>query len=158
MSVDVLQAEPLREHHHLNVIEELRDLLGGGLIGLVLRRHPHLGGLFDDLLADRVHAAVELGFRDGSNMVYQLLLSEKRDAVPVIRMQPDIQNQGYAAGRAAAMSARDAKPLRALDVKALQRHLIEIGVLPDRVLTDRDSLPLSASTMSRCSKHTKSAM
>ncbi len=30
-------------------------------------------------------AAVELGFRDGSNMVYQLLLSEKRDAVPVTR-------------------------------------------------------------------------
>ncbi len=30
-------------------------------------------------------AAVELGFRDGSNMVYQLLLSGKRDAVPVTR-------------------------------------------------------------------------
>jgi cyclopropane-fatty-acyl-phospholipid synthase len=30
-------------------------------------------------------AAVELGFRNGSNMVYQLLLSEKRDAVPVTR-------------------------------------------------------------------------
>jgi cyclopropane-fatty-acyl-phospholipid synthase len=30
-------------------------------------------------------AAVELGFLDGSNMVYQLLLSERRDAVPVTR-------------------------------------------------------------------------
>ena len=30
-------------------------------------------------------AAVELGFLHGSNMVFQLLLSEKRDDVPVIR-------------------------------------------------------------------------
>ena len=30
-------------------------------------------------------AAVELGFLDGSNMVFQLLLSQKRDDVPVIR-------------------------------------------------------------------------
>ncbi|ALK09199.1 SAM-dependent methyltransferase [Blastochloris viridis] len=30
-------------------------------------------------------AAVELGFLDGSNMVFQLLLAEKRDSVPVIR-------------------------------------------------------------------------
>ncbi|WP_204316910.1 class I SAM-dependent methyltransferase, partial [Klebsiella aerogenes] len=30
-------------------------------------------------------AAVELGFLHGSNMVYQLLLSETRDAVPVQR-------------------------------------------------------------------------
>lgn len=80
-------------------------------------------------------------------LVTGLGVSAQRDAVPVIRMQPDIQNQGYAAGRAAAMSARDAKPLRALDVKALQRHLIEIGVLPDRVLTDKDSLPLPAASV-----------
>jgi cyclopropane-fatty-acyl-phospholipid synthase len=30
-------------------------------------------------------AAVELGFLNGSNMVFQLLLAETRDAVPVIR-------------------------------------------------------------------------
>lgn len=30
-------------------------------------------------------ASVELGFRDGSNFVFQLLLSEKRDDVPVVR-------------------------------------------------------------------------
>jgi cyclopropane-fatty-acyl-phospholipid synthase len=30
-------------------------------------------------------AAVELGFLNGSNMVFQLLLAEKRDAVPVTR-------------------------------------------------------------------------
>lgn len=30
-------------------------------------------------------AAVELGFLHGSNMVFQLLLAEIRDAVPVLR-------------------------------------------------------------------------
>ena len=30
-------------------------------------------------------AAVELGFLHGSNMVFQLLLAETRDAVPVLR-------------------------------------------------------------------------
>jgi len=30
-------------------------------------------------------SAVELGFLHGSNMVFQLLLSERRDDVPVIR-------------------------------------------------------------------------
>ncbi len=30
-------------------------------------------------------AAVEMGFLHGSNMVFQLLLSRERDAVPIIR-------------------------------------------------------------------------
>src|SRR5690606_11441016 len=48
------------------------DLLRGLVVRLVLGGHPHLGGLLDDLLADRVHAGVELcdrartlGARDG---------------------------------------------------------------------------------------------
>ena len=32
---------------------------------------------------------------------------------------------------------------RAIDVKALQQHLVDIGNLPEQVLTDRDSYPLS---------------
>jgi hypothetical protein len=58
-------------------------------------------------------------------------------------MQPDIQNQGYAAGVAAAMAAKADVPLREIDVRALQKHLVEIGNLPESVLTDEDSLPLS---------------
>jgi cyclopropane-fatty-acyl-phospholipid synthase len=30
-------------------------------------------------------SAVELGFLNGSNMVFQLLLSRRRDAVPIVR-------------------------------------------------------------------------
>ena len=66
MSVDVLQGQTLREHQHLEVIEQLGDLLRRLGVGLELRGHPHLGGLFDDLLADRVHTRIELGDRAGT--------------------------------------------------------------------------------------------
>jgi hypothetical protein len=62
--------------------------------------------------------------------------------MPIIRMQPDVQNQGYGAGVAAAMAAKTGRSIRELDIKALQRHLIEVGNLPESVLTDKDSFPL----------------
>lgn len=75
-------------------------------------------------------------------LVTGLGVSAHRDAMPVIRMQADIQNQGYAAGVAAAMAAESGRSVRDIDLKALQRHLIEKGNLPERVLTDVDSFPL----------------
>src|SRR5690625_5791337 len=67
MSVDVLEGEALGEHHHLEVVEQLADLFGGLVEGLVLAGHPHFCGLLDDLLADMVHARVELA--DGARSV-----------------------------------------------------------------------------------------
>src|SRR5687767_13382399 len=61
MRVDVLEPDSLREHHDLGVVEQLADLLGGAVGTLVLGRHPRLRRLLDQLLADRVHAGVELG-------------------------------------------------------------------------------------------------
>jgi hypothetical protein len=75
-------------------------------------------------------------------LVTGLGVSAHRDAIPVIRMQPDVQNQGYAAGAAAAMTARSGATIRTIDLKSLQKHLVEIGCLPQRVLTDADSFPL----------------
>ena len=75
-------------------------------------------------------------------LVIGLGISSHRDAVPLIRMQPDVQNGGYAAGVAAAMAAEAGVPLRNIDIKALQQHLIEIGNLPENVLEDQDSYPL----------------
>lgn len=75
-------------------------------------------------------------------LVTGLGISADRDAVPVIRMQADVQNQGYAAGVACAMAAREGKTPRHIDVKALQRHLVEKGNLPRLVLTSEDTLPL----------------
>jgi len=75
-------------------------------------------------------------------LVVGLGISAHRDAVPLIRMQPDIQNGGYAAGVAAAMAAEADVLVRDIDIKALQQHLVEIGNLPETVLEHQDSYPL----------------
>jgi flavin-dependent dehydrogenase len=76
-------------------------------------------------------------------LVTGLAVSAHRDVMPVIRMQADIQNQGYAAGVAAALAARSGRNVRDIDIRQLQRHLVEKGNLPAEVLTDEDSFPLS---------------
>ena len=78
-----------------------------------------------------------------SLLVTGLGMSAHRDAIPVIRMQADVQNQGYAAGLAAATAARTATPLRRLDLRTLQRKLVEAGVLAADVPTHEDSFPMS---------------
>ena len=61
-----------------------------------------------------------------------------RDAMPVLRMQPDVQNAGYAAGCVAARAAENGGDFRAVDVRAIQRHLVVIGNLDADVLSWRD--------------------
>jgi hypothetical protein len=77
-------------------------------------------------------------------LVVGLGVSAHRDAIPLIRMQPDLQNMGYAAGVAAAMAAKGDLGTRSIDIRALQKHLVEIKNLPASVLTDEDSYPLPA--------------
>lgn len=76
-------------------------------------------------------------------LVIGLAISMDRDASAMVRMQKDMHNQGYAAGVAAAMAVESRCTPRQIDVRALQKHLVEIGNLPEQVLTDRDSFPLS---------------
>lgn len=76
-------------------------------------------------------------------LVIGLAISMDRDASAMVRMQKDMHNQGYAAGVAAAMAVESQVAPRHIDVKALQKHLVEIGNLPEQVLSDRDSYPLS---------------
>ena len=64
--------------------------------------------------------------------------SAHRDAMPVIRMQSCLQNQGYAVGYLAALAAKENKMVRKVDFKKVQRHLVGIGNLPQRVLTDKE--------------------
>lgn len=75
-------------------------------------------------------------------LVTGLGVSADRDVMPVIRMQADIQNQGYAAGVAAAMAVKSGKSLRDIDINTLQKHLVEKGNLPKEVLDHQDSFPL----------------
>ncbi|MCX7048705.1 MAG: FAD-dependent oxidoreductase [Candidatus Sumerlaeota bacterium] len=77
-------------------------------------------------------------------LVTGLAVSVQRDALPVVRMQPDLQNQGYAAGMAAAMSAKSGKDLRAIDIRGLQKQLVGLGIIPESALTDKDTYPMPA--------------
>lgn len=104
---------------------------------------------------DREEIAVRVPYRcllprglDGI-LVTGLGVSAHRDAIPVIRMQADVQNQGYAAGVAASMISPDGGATRGLDIKALQRHLVEKGNLPESALTETDSFPPSRERMAQ---------
>ena len=75
-------------------------------------------------------------------LVTGLAISMHRDASAMVRMQKDMHNQGYAAGVAAAMAVQHGCTPRQIDVKSLQRHLVDVENLPPNVLTDGDSHPL----------------
>lgn len=70
-----------------------------------------------------------------------------RDAMPVIRMQPDLQNQGYAAGIVAAESVMQKQEIRLLDIRNIQRQLVEKGTLPAEVLQDAGDYIISKHEM-----------
>lgn len=74
-------------------------------------------------------------------LVTGLGISVHRDAMPVVRMQAEMRNLGYAVGTAAAMCAEKGIVPRQLEVKELQKHLVSIGQLPGSVLSARDSFP-----------------
>ena len=76
-------------------------------------------------------------------LVVGLGVSAHRDAIPLVRMQPDVQNVGYAAGWAAAAASRLGGKTRAVDLKPMQKHLVELGCVSESVLSDKDSFPLS---------------
>jgi flavin-dependent dehydrogenase len=77
-------------------------------------------------------------------LVIGLGASADRDAMTLTRMQPDLQNQGYAVGMAAAMAVMTTGGnVREIDIKSLQRELVNNTCLEKRVLTDVDSFPLS---------------
>jgi len=75
-------------------------------------------------------------------LVTGLSISVHRDAVPLTRMQPDVQNQGYAAGLAAATAAKEGKGTRGIDIRALQKQLAAIGIVPETTPQETDSYPI----------------
>ncbi|MDR0610680.1 MAG: FAD-dependent oxidoreductase [Planctomycetaceae bacterium] len=72
-------------------------------------------------------------------LVGALATSCHRDALPLIRMQADLQNQGYGLGYAAATAVKDGVAVRNVDIRKIQKHLVEIGNLPESVLTETDN-------------------
>jgi flavin-dependent dehydrogenase len=80
-------------------------------------------------------------------VVVGLGASVERDAMTLVRMQPDLQNQGYAAGMAAAMAAKRNGCTREIDIRQVQQQMVREGVLESRVTHDRDSYPMSKSVI-----------
>lgn len=76
-------------------------------------------------------------------LVTGLGISAHRDAIPVVRMQADSQNQGYAAGVAAAMALTNGGYPRNIDVGVLQDDLIAKGIIEAQVKTWQDSFPFT---------------
>ena len=72
-------AEFLRLHYYYTIREWRRRFMAN---------REEAVALYDERFArmwEFYLVAVELGFLNGSNMVYQLLLSSERDAVPIVR-------------------------------------------------------------------------
>ncbi len=82
-------------------------------------------------------------------LVIGLGASAERDAMTLVRMRPDLQNQGYAAGMAAAMAAKLEGHTGKIDIKKVQQQVVKEGVLEPRVIHDRDSYPMSESAIAR---------
>lgn len=80
-------------------------------------------------------------------LVTGLGISAHGDAMPVLRMQRDVQNHGYAAGQAAALAAKHKTTVRKIDVKALQKRLVEKGIISEETMNAGDSYPLSDEAM-----------
>jgi hypothetical protein len=60
--------------------------------------------------------------------------STTHDGLAGPRMMPDLENQGGVVGLAASLAIRGGGTPRGIDVRALQRRLVEVGVLPEEVL------------------------
>jgi ribulose 1,5-bisphosphate synthetase/thiazole synthase len=103
----------------------------------VKQNHPAPGGS----CCSPYRAFTPKGF-DGI-LVAGLGISMDRDVTAMIRMQRDIANQGYALGIAAAMAAQQGIAPRAIDVGALQRHLVDTGALPEEAISWTDNFPLA---------------
>lgn len=113
--------------------------------------HPVFMAMPPDKQSHRAHVPLRCLLPAGLEgiLVTGLGVSCHRDALPVIRMQPDVQNQGYAAGRVAATAALAGTALRDVDVRTLQQHLVEKGILTADVIDHGDSFPLDDAASAR---------
>ncbi|MDR0336528.1 MAG: FAD-dependent oxidoreductase [Planctomycetaceae bacterium] len=80
-------------------------------------------------------------------LVSGLASSGDRDALAVFRMQPDVQNQGYALGCIAATALNDNVTLRKINLKKVQKHLADIGSLQQDVLDHTDNYETTKSEL-----------
>ena len=75
-----------------------------------------------------------------------------RDAMPVIRMQPDLQNQGYAAGLVVSASILGNTSIRMVRLRDIQQELVDKGNLPEEVLQEDNTYQFTQQQMEEAVK------
>lgn len=120
----------------INIASSNFDTHGFTVHPLFTIRPPH-----HDPISARVPYRALLPRELDNVIVTGLGMSAHRDALPVIRMQADVQNQGFAAGIAAAMTAANQQAFNQIDIHALQNRLVELGLLPESELNAIDAIP-----------------
>lgn len=80
-------------------------------------------------------------------VVTGLGVSAQRDAMPIIRMQPCLQNQGFAVGYLAAAVGKQGVSFRDVNFSGIQKELVRMGILPESVLQGKDLFPPSESQL-----------
>ena len=80
-------------------------------------------------------------------LVTGLGISAHRDAMPLLRMQRDVQNQGYAAGYASALAVQGGVAVRDVNMAALQAHLVSKGIIGAANTNTVDNFPLSSAAI-----------
>jgi NADPH-dependent 2,4-dienoyl-CoA reductase/sulfur reductase-like enzyme len=81
--------------------------------------------------------------KSGGLLVIGLGMSVHRDALPLVRMQRDMQNIGYAAGLAASLAVRNGVAPRAVPIRELQGELVQVGILEEKDIYQDDFFPVS---------------
>ncbi|HVU91975.1 MAG TPA: FAD-dependent oxidoreductase, partial [Jatrophihabitans sp.] len=66
---------------------------------------------------------------DCANLLVPVCLSASHVAFSSVRMEPQYQMLGHAAGVAAALAAREGRPVQAVDVGAVQQRLRDAGAV-----------------------------
>ncbi len=152
--IDTRERRRIVGEHTLTILDEVNARTYPDVIAMCKSDFDSHGYTVDPLFVlahlQRARVTTYVPYRcllpEGLNgmLVVGIGLSVHRDALPVVRMQPDVQNVGYAAGCAAAMAAGSGDgAVREIDLKALQKHLAEIGCIPAEALEFKDSYPLS---------------
>ncbi len=155
--IDTRERRRIVGEHTLSVLDEVNARTYPDVIAMCKSNFDSHGYTVDPLFVlahlQRASVTTYIPYRcllpEGINgiLVAGIGLSVHRDALPVVRMQPDVQNVGYAAGCAAAMAVGSGGAVRDIDLKALQKHLAEIGCIPAEALEFKDSYPISDETV-----------
>ena len=95
------------------------------------RNVQHLNVPYRAIIPEKLNGIAVIGLGAGA----------KHDALPIMRMQADLHNLGYAAGLAAAQAASRGYDMRGVDVRDLQRELVKAKVIDKGVVSWKDSLP-----------------